>query len=142
MAQRTNPPTHNANPGVDWVITTWQLILSAAVVAYLVTAAVLALVQIRRQANWRGPVMRVMIGHALVGNIVVLIWRAWAAGAEGALSHSFDSILLFATLLAGLAAISPVFGRLGALHVLLLPVAAAVQASAFLSIGEQTVRFA
>ena len=123
------------------MITTWQLILSAAVLAYLVTAAVLALVQIRRQANWRGPVMRVMVGHALVGNIVVLIWRAWAAGAEEALSHSFDSILLFATLLAGLAAVSPVFGRLGALHVLLLPVAAAVQASAFLTIGEHAVRF-
>jgi ABC-type uncharacterized transport system permease subunit len=124
------------------VISTWQLILSAAVLAYLVTAAVLAVLQMRRRADWRGPVMRVMIGHALAGNIVVLIWRAWAAGPEEALSHSFDSILLFATLLAGLAAFSPVIGRLGALHVLLLPVAAAVQASAFLTIGEHTVRFA
>jgi len=122
------------------VITTWQLILSAAVLAYLVTAAVLALLPMLRRTNWRVPVMRVMVGHALAGNIVVLVWRAWQAGADEAFRHSFDSILLFATLLAGLAALSPVIGRLGALHVLLLPVAAAVQASAFMTIGEHVVR--
>lgn len=122
------------------MITTWQLILSAAVLAYLATAAVLALITMRRQASWRTPVMRVMVAHALAGNIVVLVWRAWQAGADEAFRHSFDSILLFATLLAGLAALSPLIGRLGALHVLLLPVAAAVQASAFLAIGEHAVR--
>jgi ABC-type uncharacterized transport system permease subunit len=122
-------------------ITTWHLVLAAVGLAYLTTAAAAAIWQVFRARAWGGPVVRVMVGHAVVANVVLLVWRAWAGGAGGAFRHSFESMVLFATLLSMLGLVSPAIGRLRGLHVLILPVAAVVQAACFASVGKEGVSF-
>ena len=121
------------------MIGTWHLILSAMALGCMLIAAVAAVHGLRSPRRWHGPVMAIMTGQAILVNVALLMWRAWDLGLVDSVWTLYQALTVFATLVAGLALVSQATRRMRGLHVLLLPLAAVLQAACFTALDRDTL---